>query len=95
MKIIVFEEDAYYKMLREVHDIVHDAISKANKEATSQGKATDNWLTTVEAMKELKIKSKNKLIRLRREGSLKFSRVGGNYRYSLKSIENYLTKSTF
>lgn len=82
MKIIVFEEETYYKMLQEVKELI--------KEATKQPKP--EWMNEQEAKELLGIKSKSKLQQLRDNLDIEFSQYGKIIRYSRSSILSFLEK---
>ena len=81
MKIIIFEEETYYKMLEELKQVV--------KEATSSDK---EWLSTEEAKELLGIKSKTRLQQLRDNLDIEFSKYGKIIRYSRSSILKFLER---
>ena len=83
MKIIVFEEEAYYKMLEELKKVVEEATTPKPKE----------WLNTDEARELLGFKSKSKLQQLRDYGEIVFSQHGRIIRYSRSSIISFLEKN--
>jgi len=85
MKVIVFEERAYYKMLDEVKKVVKDATKESKQEAEQK-----EWLSTDEAKTLLGIKSKSKLQQLRDNGEIIFSQHGRVIRYSRKSILDFI-----
>jgi len=83
MKVIVFEEEAYYKMLEELKKVVEEATAPQPKE----------WLNTEEARELLGFKSKSKLQQLRDYGEIVFSQHGRIIRYSRSSIISFLEKN--
>ena len=86
MKVIMFEEEAYYKMVEE--------IKKAVKEATKQSNETKEWLSTEEAKNLLGFRSKSKLQQLRDNGDIIFSQHGRTIKYNHKSILAFLDRNT-
>lgn len=85
MKVIVFEERAYYKMLDEMKKVVKEATHEYKAEAQQK-----EWLSTEEAKNLLGFKSKSKLQKLRDNGDIIFSQHGRIIRYSRKSILAFL-----
>lgn len=85
MKVIVFEERAYYKMLDEMKQVVKDATHEYKSEAEQK-----EWLSTEEAKTLLGFKSKTKLQQLRDNGEIIFSQHGRIIRYSRKSILSFI-----
>ena len=55
MKVIIFEEEAYHKMLQEIKQIIQEATSPKKEE----------WINEKEAMQLLGIRGKTKLQQLR------------------------------
>ena len=84
MKVIVFEEEAYYKMLREFADMVDGIVKNQEKEK--------EWLDANEAKQLLGIKSTSKLQKLRHNGDILISQHGRIIKYSTKSIKEYLKR---
>ncbi|MCB9335817.1 MAG: helix-turn-helix domain-containing protein [Flavobacteriales bacterium] len=80
MKVIIFEEEAYYKMLEELKQAIKEATSPRLKE----------WLSFEEAKDLLGFKSKSKLQQLRDHGEIEFSQHGRIIRYSRSSILTFL-----
>lgn len=84
MKVIVFEEEAYYKMLREFANMVDGVVKNQEKEK--------EWLDANEAKQLLGIKSTSKLQKLRNNGDILISQHGRIIKYSSKSIKDYLKR---
>ena len=85
MKVIVFEDHAYYKMLEEFSGMV--------KEAANGLKEDEQWLSTDEAKKLLGIKSKSKMQQLRDAGEIEFSQNGRIIKYYKPSLTAYLKRN--
>jgi hypothetical protein len=83
MKIIVFEEEAYYKMLEEVKQVIKEATAPTPKE----------WLSPDEAKNLLGFRSKSKLQQLRDYKKIVFSQHERVIRYSRSSIIKFLEKN--
>ncbi|PHQ85493.1 MAG: hypothetical protein COB65_02990 [Thalassobium sp.] len=83
MKIIVFEQEAYYKMLGEFKKLIKDLAAPQPKE----------WLSPNEAKNLLGFRSKSKLQQLRDYGEIVFSQHGRVIRYSRSSIISFLEKN--
>ena len=86
MKVIVFEEQAYYKLV--------DEIKKAVKDAANEMKTEKEWLSTEEAKNLLGFRSKSKMQQLRDNGDIVFSQHGRIIKYSRKSIMEFLDTNT-
>lgn len=85
MKVIVFEEEAYYKLLGELVKMVRDAINEKKQEK--------KWLDANETKLLLGIKSTSKLQQLRRGNQIKFSQHGRIIKYSTESINDFLERN--
>lgn len=90
MKVIVFEETAYYKMLDELTQRIKEAVKEVNKESI----APKVWVSTEEAKKLLSIKSKSKLQQLRDNKDIIYSQHGRNISYNYESIMNFLERNS-
>ncbi len=86
MKVIVFEDQTYHKLVNE--------IKQAVKEATSEIREEKEWLSTEEAKKMLGFRSKSKMQQLRDHGEIVFSQHGRTIKYSKKSILDFLERNT-
>lgn len=85
MELIVFEQEAFFKLVEEVVDRLK---SKHPEEVNKR------WLNTAEAMQKLGIKSKTSLQKLRDEGKIRFSQPAKkNILYDSFSIDEYLEKN--
>tara|TARA_R110000787_G_scaffold271009_2_gene378080 strand:+ start:87 stop:350 length:264 start_codon:yes stop_codon:yes gene_type:complete len=82
MKVIIFEEEAYHKMLQEIKQIIQEATSPKKEE----------WINEKEAMQLLGIRGKTKLQQLRDNLDIEFSQYGKIIRYSRSSILMFLEK---
>jgi len=89
MEIICLESDALF-------DLVDKVVQRMKK---VEGLNQDKWISDVEAMRILNIKSKTTLQHLRDEGSVKYSQpMKKVILYDRDSISDYLerhTKNTF
>lgn len=90
MKVIVFEETAYYKMLDELTQRIKEAVKEVNKESIEP----KVWVSTEEAKKLLSIKSKSKLQQLRDNKDIIYSQHGRNISYNYESIMNFLERNS-
>ena len=86
MKVIVFEEQAYYKLV--------DEMKKAVKDAAKEFKTEKEWLSAEEAKNLLGFRSKSKMQQLRDSGEIVFSQHGRTIKYSRKSILEFLDTNT-
>lgn len=91
MEIIVFERDAYYRMMFEVMSMVKQVVKEAQND-TSKQKEID-WIEVDEAKKLLGLKSKTVMQRLRSNGDIVFTKYGKKIKYSRKSIMEYLNNN--
>lgn len=82
MKVIIFEEEAYYKMMQEMKQLIKDATTSPKEE----------WINEKEAMQLLGIRGKTKLQQLRDNLEIEFSQYGKIIRYSRSSILIFLEK---
>ena len=89
MDIIVFEEESYWKMQRELMDMFAETLKRAKMEAARD----DEWVTWEEAKKILGYKSKRQWQILRDKDLVKFSKYGRIVKYSKKSLYDYITKN--
>jgi len=85
MKIIVFEEEAYYNML--------DKFSKMVTTAVKDNKEESEWVGTVEAKEILGFKSKSKMQQLRKDGEIVFSKQGRIIKYNRKGLYKFLERN--
>jgi hypothetical protein len=93
MELIVFESEAYKKlraeMLEELRTFLN-AFLAAKKETTSEA-----WLSPDEARQLVGLKSRNSMKNLRDSGEVHYVKIGREYRYDKKSLEDYIfNKST-
>lgn len=80
IEIICLESEAFYKLLDEV--LQHYKPKESVR--------PDKWITSEEAMKMLRIKSKTTLQKLRDEGRIRFSQPDRIVLYDTESILEYL-----
>jgi len=90
MQIIVFEEEAYYKMMEETMALMYKVINQASKEQKQALAEEEDFITTREAMKILGIKSRNRLYQLRDEKAIVYYQHGRRILYSKRSLISYL-----
>ncbi|NQY10609.1 MAG: helix-turn-helix domain-containing protein [Flavobacteriales bacterium] len=88
MKVIIFEEEAYYKMKAELLE----EIIQRMEQTINKLKENDIYLTTSEAKKLLGIKSKSKLQQLRDDCEIAFSQHGRIIMYCKKSLIDFLNR---
>lgn len=86
MKVIIFEEQAYYKLIDEMKQAVKDAAKELKNEK--------EWLSAEEAKNLLGFRSKSKMQQLRDNGDIVFSQHGRIIKYSRKSILSFLDNNT-
>lgn len=85
MKVIVFEEQAYYKLVEEIKAAVREAAKELKNEKV--------WLSTEEAKNLLGFRSKTKMQQLRDNGEIVFSQHGRTIKYCRKSCLEFLEKN--
>lgn len=84
MEVICLQDAAFYALIDEV-------VQRLKNE---QNAAADKWISDVQAMELLKIKSKTTLQKLRDEGKIRFSQPQKKIiLYDRASIEDYLEKN--
>lgn len=93
MELIVFEKEAYYRMMSELASMVKQAVKEAKEEILNEASPENDWLDTEAAKTLLNIKSKSTMQKLRDSGSIKFCQFGRKIRYSRKSILEFLNKN--
>ncbi len=85
MEIIVFEKEAFYKLIDELQIRILQNSEKYFKQ--------EEWINDREAKRLLGIRSKSKLQQLRDELKIDFSRFGKTIRYSRSSILRFLEQN--
>ncbi|MCX6200175.1 MAG: helix-turn-helix domain-containing protein [Bacteroidetes bacterium] len=89
MNIIVFEEESYWKMQRELMNMFAETLKKFQLESASR----EQWVTPDEAKKILGYSSKRKWQQLRDSGLVKYSQYGKKVKYSRESLYEYISKN--
>lgn len=92
MEVIVFEKDAYYKMLSEMMGAIKKTFKEAQQEALKEKNEID-WIDDLEAKELLNVRSKTRMQQLRSNGEIIFTKYGRKIKYSRKSIMDYLNKN--
>ncbi len=85
--MIMFEEQAYFKLIEELGDMVESAIKKA--------KVQKKWLTKEQAMLELGEVSKSTLQKYRDDNEIEYTQKDKNDKiilYCRKSIDDFLER---
>ena len=90
MNVIVFEENAYYAILREVIVYVRNNLLLENQK--NKVEKEDDWIPLEEAKKILNVKSKTKMQQLRNSGEIVFTKYGRKIKYSRTSLNNFLNQ---
>ncbi len=88
MEIIVFENESFYRMQRELIRMFQLAIEEALLKNTNES----DWINEEDAKKILPYKSKKKWAQLRKSGVIRFMQVGRKISYSKKSIMDFMSK---
>lgn len=84
MKVIVFEDETYYKLINEFAQMVNKASKETNLEI--------EWISAEEVKKLLGFKSKSKMQQLRDNGEIIFTQHGRIIKYSRKSCMEFLER---
>jgi dTDP-glucose pyrophosphorylase len=92
MELIIFEKEAYYKMMSEITTLIKAAIKDAQLEVI-KSKTEIDWIDTDEAMELLNVRSKTKMQQLRNNGDILFTKYGRKIKYSRKSIVDLLNRN--
>lgn len=83
MEVICLQDEAFYSLIEEV-------VSRLKEQKKAKD---DRWISGVEAMEKLRIKSKTTLQNLRDEGKIRFSQPDKKHiLYDLQSIYEYIEK---
>lgn len=69
-----------------------NALAKRMIDFAKKEVKQDEWLTQEEAMAYLKVLGKQKMKAIREEGGIKYKKLGGELRYSLKSLEKFMNQ---
>jgi len=85
MKVIIFEEKAFYKLLERIYQRIDKVKSKSIE---------PEWVNYTEATKILGIKSKSKMQQLRDDNEIVFSQHGRSIQYSRKSLLAFLEQNS-
>lgn len=95
MEIIVFEKEAYYKMLEEVKRSVLEAIKEIQVDSKKITKTSkEDWVTTEEAQEILRCKYlKLRKIRDRKGSEIVYTVDGRKVLYSAASLHRHLSKN--
>lgn len=93
MEIIVFETQAYYKMLDELKKTFVDALNEVKKKEpkSTLQKKEEEWVGAAEAQEILKCK-KDKLRKMRESWEIKSTPKGKHYLYLRSSLYKYLNQ---
>jgi hypothetical protein len=92
-ELIIFESEAYYKIMSEMIQAIEKAIKKGQNNS-DQGNIESDWITLAEAQKILPYKSKTTWQKFRDQGIILFTQNERSILYSRKSILAFLNKNT-
>jgi replicative DNA helicase len=84
MKVVVFEERAYFEMLAEMKSIIKEAVEQSKESI---------WVDSKEAANILGIKSRTKMLQLRKEGQIIYSKHGRIIKYKRQSLYDFLDQN--
>lgn len=89
MKIIVFEEESYWRMQKEMMNLFAETLKRVKMEASQE----EEWISEVEAKKVLGYRSKRKWQQLRDGDKIKYSKYGKVIKYSKKSLYEFINNN--
>ena len=91
----IFEAFAEY-LLQLRKDIVSDVVSAISKLPVSHQVSSDevSWLSPDEARQLIGLKSRNSMKKLRESGEIHYAKIGREFRYEKKSLQNYVLKKS-
>ncbi|WP_108866884.1 helix-turn-helix domain-containing protein [Aquimarina aquimarini] len=90
MELIIFEKESYYRLMEETMSLMYKVVREALKEEQKNMTREDDFISTIEAMKLLGVKSRNRLYELRNEKIIEYYQHGRRVLYSKKSLLEYL-----
>lgn len=90
MEIIMFNSEAYHRMMAELFSKMKNILIEAKTEAISISSPENDWITADEAKRLLGIRSKSRLQKHRNDNTIVYSKMGRKIKYSKASILNYL-----
>ena len=85
MKVIVFQDEAYNSLIKDIEKMVKRAI-QVSEPSTKQ----KEWISENEAKELLGFRSKSKMQQMRDDRLIVFSQHGRTIRYSRKSIMAFI-----
>lgn len=88
MKVIVFQDEAYQNLLKDIESMIQKAVN-----TSSPKKKEKEWITESEAKDLLGFRSKTKMQQLRDDREIVFSQHGRTIMYSRKSIQAFLEEN--
>lgn len=88
MKVIVFQDEAYREMLKELKRVVQEAVDNATPK-----KKEKDWLNEEEAKMLLGFRSKSKMQKMRDNREIVFTQHGRTIMYSRKSIVEFMNQN--
>ncbi len=90
MEMIIFEKESYYKMMEEVMQRMYKVIREAKVDAIQSTKTEDEYVTTEEAFALLGLRSRHRLLQLRKDGVIRGFQHGRRVLYSKLDIVKYI-----
>jgi hypothetical protein len=93
MNIIVFESEAYYKLLAEQIELFKQSLAESQTFSAESKLNSKEWLTESEAKEIIPYRSKTKWQDLRDQGAVEFAQFGRKILYSKKSLYAYISKN--
>ena len=90
MELIVFEKDSYYKLMEEMMRLMYKVVREAKTDAIKSAKKDEDLLTTKEAFELLGLKSRHRLLKLRKDKIIRGYQHGRRVLYSREDILNYI-----
>lgn len=89
MEIIVFQEESYWRMQKELMNLFAETLKRVKMEASQE----EEWVTEAEAKKILGYRSKRKWQQLRDGEKIKYSKYGKIIKYSKKSLYEFINNN--
>ncbi len=93
MEVIIIEKESWNRLMADLSLMVKSAAKDAAMEAIEVIDPANDWITLEQAQKILGVKSRQKVVHLRDVGEIAFTQHGKIYRYSKKSIQEFLLRN--
>ncbi|WP_378181995.1 helix-turn-helix domain-containing protein [Aquimarina sp. SS2-1] len=90
MELIIFEKEAYYKMMEELMGMMYKVMREAKEDAIDAKAKSKDFIGTKDALRLLGLKSRNRLYDLRDQKVIEWYQHGRRVLYSKRSLIKYL-----